>query len=509
MMNYYRVLNNRALVLTACLIAFLLNQTPVNAQLNDWSSGFERKVNEHIELLEGIYLSQPPYNSYTERRKLQLGERANTWFRENSSELRQETIIRKYLLVILGCQGYYANRSEMDVCSDLEAIIAEFDAINLATGRGIAQINYLNNRYGLNREKIVQFYDTWYPVANELAYQKSCKEAPLPLDTDGDGIIDLEDACMLVPGPARFQGCADTDEDEIPDHKDKCPLEKAATIDGCPVIIKTPNGPVYVTEEGAKYVKPNGRVIEEDNVARVFKRMIAEGDLNSPFMAYEHFEVGSANYEKFKGSEYIIYSLKLLSDNAKQRILFPLGKYYIREKDEQQGDFRYFSEYKEAFATINQGLFFLRDTLNSLDAVQPMVQGMADVVKLKVNPTPLHPQYQGPNYRYVDYFYFDQITKKFQPRSMTIKGDAFTLEQLPELRAAFILDAMLHSEHFPIELKKDVFIFEGMVTNVVDPEDRHVTMLLAIDWERVEAAAEEWAKRVFINASPLVISATD
>ncbi|MCY1718858.1 OmpA family protein [Prolixibacteraceae bacterium Z1-6] len=50
-------------------------------------------------------------------------------------------------------------------------------------------------------------------------------------DRDGDGVPDKDDECPDVPGLAKFNGCPDSDEDGVPDHKDKCP----DTPKGCPV----------------------------------------------------------------------------------------------------------------------------------------------------------------------------------------------------------------------------------------------------------------------------------
>ncbi len=56
-----------------------------------------------------------------------------------------------------------------------------------------------------------------------------------PIDTDGDGIIDLDDACPTVPGIAQFNGCPDTDGDGIEDSKDDCPtIPGLAEFNGCP-----------------------------------------------------------------------------------------------------------------------------------------------------------------------------------------------------------------------------------------------------------------------------------
>ncbi|HNB39605.1 MAG TPA: OmpA family protein, partial [Chitinophagales bacterium] len=62
------------------------------------------------------------------------------------------------------------------------------------------------------------------------------KEEPVKLvDTDGDGIADIDDACPEVAGIAQFNGCPDTDGDGIPDKDDECP-EVAGVIEhnGCP-----------------------------------------------------------------------------------------------------------------------------------------------------------------------------------------------------------------------------------------------------------------------------------
>ncbi|MCB9032567.1 MAG: OmpA family protein [Chitinophagales bacterium] len=54
-------------------------------------------------------------------------------------------------------------------------------------------------------------------------------------DSDGDGIQDSEDECPEVPGVAEFNGCPDSDGDGVPDYKDACPNVKGeARFGGCP-----------------------------------------------------------------------------------------------------------------------------------------------------------------------------------------------------------------------------------------------------------------------------------
>jgi hypothetical protein len=60
---------------------------------------------------------------------------------------------------------------------------------------------------------------------------------PDPVDSDGDGVPDAEDACVDQPA-ATEDGCpstsADSDGDGVPDAEDACVDEPAGTEDGCP-----------------------------------------------------------------------------------------------------------------------------------------------------------------------------------------------------------------------------------------------------------------------------------
>jgi outer membrane protein OmpA-like peptidoglycan-associated protein len=59
-----------------------------------------------------------------------------------------------------------------------------------------------------------------------------------PADTDGDGIVDAQDRCPTVPGPAENHGCPDTDRDGdgVVDRLDACPdLPGPKENRGCPV----------------------------------------------------------------------------------------------------------------------------------------------------------------------------------------------------------------------------------------------------------------------------------
>jgi len=56
-------------------------------------------------------------------------------------------------------------------------------------------------------------------------------------DTDGDGIVDVNDSCPETAGSIEGSGCPDTDGDGIYDNEDQCPDEPGDTENnGCPVV---------------------------------------------------------------------------------------------------------------------------------------------------------------------------------------------------------------------------------------------------------------------------------
>ena len=55
------------------------------------------------------------------------------------------------------------------------------------------------------------------------------------LDTDGDGVSDIDDLCPELAGAIHLAGCPDMDNDNVPDHLDKCPdLPGGKSDAGCP-----------------------------------------------------------------------------------------------------------------------------------------------------------------------------------------------------------------------------------------------------------------------------------
>ncbi|MEM7105117.1 MAG: OmpA family protein [Bacteroidota bacterium] len=56
-----------------------------------------------------------------------------------------------------------------------------------------------------------------------------------PVDSDGDGVVDVSDDCPNTPGKAELNGCPDKDDDGIADKDDLCPdTAGLKEFDGCP-----------------------------------------------------------------------------------------------------------------------------------------------------------------------------------------------------------------------------------------------------------------------------------
>ena len=78
-----------------------------------------------------------------------------------------------------------------------------------------------------------------------LPFMAGAQHVPTSYDSDGDGIPDSVDKCVLVKGLAQFQGCPyavkitadDRDGDSVPDAEDKCPdMFGLKENGGCPVL---------------------------------------------------------------------------------------------------------------------------------------------------------------------------------------------------------------------------------------------------------------------------------
>ncbi len=85
-----------------------------------------------------------------------------------------------------------------------------------------------------------------------------------PKDTDGDGILDPDDACVTEPGVPEYDGCPipDTDGDGILDPDDRCPKEPGVPeFEGCPI----------PDTDGDGILDPDDQCVEEPETANSYQ----------------------------------------------------------------------------------------------------------------------------------------------------------------------------------------------------------------------------------------------
>ncbi len=106
---------------------------------------------------------------------------------------------------------------------------AEFTEAELAYGNHLGALDELRTA------------DTNAKLALEHSPEDRCNPKPkpqeVPVDTDGDGLLDKEDRCPKEPGPKENQGCPwpDTDKDGLLDKEDRCPTVAGPKENhGCP-----------------------------------------------------------------------------------------------------------------------------------------------------------------------------------------------------------------------------------------------------------------------------------
>jgi len=108
-------------------------------------------------------------------------------------------------------------------------------AINRTFGVRLDVRDNLTARRGVG-ESVIHTPEVLLGLTLTLGRDRS--EPTGPLDRDGDGILDADDACVDTPGVVEYDGCPipDTDGDGILDPDDKCvDTPGVAAYDGCPI----------------------------------------------------------------------------------------------------------------------------------------------------------------------------------------------------------------------------------------------------------------------------------
>lgn len=141
----------------------------------------------------------------------------------------------------------YPDQIFVDPRNSLTAVYADPTGAGYSSGRDATnrgRLLYNANQFGYNGRFLFARLgvDVDALVRGECIKKKPVKPAPAipvkpeaPKDTDGDGIVDADDACPTVPGPASLKGCPDKDGDGIADKDDACPdVAGPRMFNGCP-----------------------------------------------------------------------------------------------------------------------------------------------------------------------------------------------------------------------------------------------------------------------------------
>jgi len=179
------------------------------------------------------------------------GDRATIWtYRLQAVAQYPEFRLVPFVLVGTGGMNLRSSASALGKDSDPELhvgvgvkyAIAQWLSARLDLRDNIMQENRTNP--SIKNGDLVQNFELLLGVSWTLG-RTAAESAPLPKDSDGDGFLDLQDACPAVPGvapngcPAPIAPPLDTDKDGIPDTTDPCPTEaedgaQPAPSDGCP-----------------------------------------------------------------------------------------------------------------------------------------------------------------------------------------------------------------------------------------------------------------------------------
>jgi outer membrane protein OmpA-like peptidoglycan-associated protein len=110
--------------------------------------------------------------------------------------------------------------------------------INWKIANNVALNTYGGYNFGIKNNEDHIFFGAGLMVdlgKGKDVEEPKVEEVVAAIDTDGDGILDIDDDCPTVAGIAQFNGCPDTDGDGIADKDDECPtVAGIVEFNGCP-----------------------------------------------------------------------------------------------------------------------------------------------------------------------------------------------------------------------------------------------------------------------------------
>jgi outer membrane protein OmpA-like peptidoglycan-associated protein len=110
--------------------------------------------------------------------------------------------------------------------------------INWKIANNVALNTYGGYNFGIKNNEDHIFFGAGLMVdlgKGKEVEEPKVEEVVAAIDTDGDGILDIDDDCPTVAGIAQFNGCPDTDGDGIADKDDECPtVAGIVEFNGCP-----------------------------------------------------------------------------------------------------------------------------------------------------------------------------------------------------------------------------------------------------------------------------------
>lgn len=228
----------------------LKDTTEVNALL--WRPmvkfSFWWSVNKNIDLNMGLGLGNLQYptsdndTGFVKSERDNIGTKKDKFytaldFRFNYNFLaKEEYIVSPYISA--GVSGTYRPEYfgvDIPLSVGINFNLSQKDNVflNLESGYRVAATER-NQNHLLHTVGVVYWFTPGYKAPKEMPIAEL---APTPLipDSDNDGLLDNEDDCPSIAGPAMFNGCPDSDGDGISDKDDTCPLVAGlAAFNGCP-----------------------------------------------------------------------------------------------------------------------------------------------------------------------------------------------------------------------------------------------------------------------------------